>query len=162
GDRRQPGAGRPRVLAGVADRGGADRDGPPARRSDRPARGAVPDAGDVSVGSGRTGDVSRRVCSPRPPSDSRRRFARIIMSDFPYPAELAIAPLAKPPSATVTVPGSKSITNRALVLAALGSWVHDITLTGALRSEDTEVMVGGLRELGYEIETDWPTVRLRQ
>ena len=38
-----------------------------------------------------------------------------------YPAELEITPLAKPPSATVTVPGSKSITNRALVLAALAS-----------------------------------------
>ena len=41
------------------------------------------------------------------------------MSDFTYPPELEITPLAKPPSATVTVPGSKSITNRALVLAAL-------------------------------------------
>jgi 3-phosphoshikimate 1-carboxyvinyltransferase len=84
------------------------------------------------------------------------------MPDFTYPPQLPIVPLAKPPSATVSVPGSKSITNRALVLAALGSWVHDITLTGALRSEDTEVMVHGLRQLGYAIETDWPTVRVRQ
>ncbi len=36
----------------------------------------------------------------------------------PYPEKLEIVPLSKPPSATVRVPGSKSITNRALVLAA--------------------------------------------
>ena len=37
----------------------------------------------------------------------------------PYPDKLEITPLSRPPSATVRVPGSKSITNRALVLAAL-------------------------------------------
>ena len=37
----------------------------------------------------------------------------------PYPEKLEIVPLSRPPSATVRVPGSKSITNRALVLAAL-------------------------------------------
>ena len=36
-----------------------------------------------------------------------------------YPRQIEIVPLAKPPHATVRVPGSKSITNRALVLAAL-------------------------------------------
>ncbi len=35
--------------------------------------------------------------------------------------KLAIQPLSRPPCATVRVPGSKSITNRALVLAALSS-----------------------------------------
>jgi 3-phosphoshikimate 1-carboxyvinyltransferase len=58
-----------------------------------------------------------------------------------YSTELALTPLAKPPSATVAVPGSKSITNRALVLAALASRAGGCTLTGALRSEDTEVML---------------------
>jgi 3-phosphoshikimate 1-carboxyvinyltransferase len=75
------------------------------------------------------------------------------MSDITYPTELAITPLTKQPSATVTVPGSKSITNRALVLAALtspGCTVHD-----ALRSEDTEVMVDCLRRLGFTVTTDW-------
>src|SRR5437867_875919 len=72
-----------------------------------------------------------------------------------YPSELEIVPLAKPPSATVTVPGSKSITNRALVLAALASRDGACTLTGALKSEDTEVMIDCLRNLGFRIGTDW-------
>ena len=77
------------------------------------------------------------------------------MTDPTYPAELAITPLAKPPSATVTVPGSKSITNRALVLAALASRETDCTLTGALRSEDTEVMIDCLGRLGFRVSADW-------
>ena len=77
------------------------------------------------------------------------------MSEFTYPPELAITPLAKTPSATVTVPGSKSITNRALVLAALASRETACTLTGALRSEDTEVMVDCLLKLGFSVEADW-------
>ncbi|HVL14421.1 MAG TPA: 3-phosphoshikimate 1-carboxyvinyltransferase [Gemmata sp.] len=72
-----------------------------------------------------------------------------------YPPELAITPLAKPPSATVTVPGSKSITNRALVLAALAA--PGCTVSGALRSEDTEVMVESLKRLGWLVNADWDT-----
>jgi 3-phosphoshikimate 1-carboxyvinyltransferase len=75
------------------------------------------------------------------------------MSDVTYPAELAIAPLAKPVNATVTVPGSKSITNRALVLAALGG-IHSCELRGALQSEDTAVMLDALRVLGLEVVVD--------
>ncbi len=78
------------------------------------------------------------------------------MSDFTYPPTLAITPLTKPTSATVNVPGSKSITNRALVLAALASRETPCTLTGALRSEDTEVMVECLKRLGFSIHEDWP------
>ncbi len=77
------------------------------------------------------------------------------------PEKLEILPLSKPPSAAVHVPGSKSITNRALVLAALSSIGFGRTLQGALRSEDTEVMVNGLRKLGYRIEADWPIIRVR-
>jgi 3-phosphoshikimate 1-carboxyvinyltransferase len=72
-----------------------------------------------------------------------------------YPAELAIQTFAKPVNATVSVPGSKSITNRALVLAALASRETGCTLTGALRSEDTEVMVECLLRLGFKINADW-------
>jgi 3-phosphoshikimate 1-carboxyvinyltransferase len=69
-----------------------------------------------------------------------------------YPPELAITPLANPVNATVTVPGSKSITNRALVLVALrGSGM----LHGALRSEDTEVMIDCLGRLGWHTYPDW-------
>ena len=74
---------------------------------------------------------------------------------FAYPAELEIAPLTTAPDATVTVPGSKSITNRALVLAALASRDGGCTVTGALRSEDTEVMVDCLQRLGFRAEPDW-------
>ncbi len=76
-----------------------------------------------------------------------------------YPPRLAIQPLARPVKAVVTVPGSKSITNRALVLAALGSSVGPCELTGALQGDDTEVMVESLRRLGFLIETEWPIVR---
>ena len=48
--------------------------------------------------------------------------------------------------AEITVPGSKSITNRALVLAALAQ--GEVTLRGALWSEDTQIMVECLHQLG--------------
>jgi 3-phosphoshikimate 1-carboxyvinyltransferase len=70
-----------------------------------------------------------------------------------YPEQLEIVPLAKPLNATVTVPGSKSITNRALVLAALAA--PGCTVCDALRSEDTEVMVDCLKRLGWLVRADW-------
>jgi 3-phosphoshikimate 1-carboxyvinyltransferase len=79
-----------------------------------------------------------------------------------YPDRLEIIPLSKPPNATIRVPGSKSITNRALVLAALYSLEEPCKLRGVLQSDDTEVMVKALQTLGYQIRTDWaadpPTV----
>src|SRR6266852_7429742 len=62
---------------------------------------------------------------------------------------LEIVPLDKPVRAEITVPGSKSITNRALILAALSE--GETTLQGALWSEDTQVMVECLQELGFMI-----------
>ncbi|HEY3994412.1 MAG TPA: 3-phosphoshikimate 1-carboxyvinyltransferase [Mycobacterium sp.] len=65
------------------------------------------------------------------------------------------APTAPGPvHATVTVPGSKSQTNRALVLAALAA-AQDVgtpTLSGALRSRDTDLMIGALRTLGLRVD----------
>jgi 3-phosphoshikimate 1-carboxyvinyltransferase len=55
----------------------------------------------------------------------------------------------------VEVPGSKSITNRALVLAALTARGGACTLHGALRSEDTEIMIDCLRALGFRVLADW-------
>ncbi|HTU90297.1 MAG TPA: 3-phosphoshikimate 1-carboxyvinyltransferase [Gemmataceae bacterium] len=69
---------------------------------------------------------------------------------------LEIVPLTKPPCAAVRVPGSKSITNRALVLAALTAKGFGYALRGVLRSEDTEVMVDSLRALGFRVLTEWP------
>jgi 3-phosphoshikimate 1-carboxyvinyltransferase len=80
------------------------------------------------------------------------------MSDSPvsYPDALEVRPLARPPSVAVRVPGSKSITNRALLLAALTAGEGTRTLRGALRSEDTEVMIDCLRALGFRVLADWP------
>jgi 3-phosphoshikimate 1-carboxyvinyltransferase len=54
--------------------------------------------------------------------------------------------------ATVTVPGSKSQTNRALVLAALATPQGSSTVSGALRSRDTDLMIGALQALGLTVE----------
>ncbi|MGX1597034.1 3-phosphoshikimate 1-carboxyvinyltransferase [Dietzia maris] len=61
------------------------------------------------------------------------------------------APVAAGPvDADVTVPGSKSLTNRALVLAALADGPS--RLVGTLRSRDTDLMIGALQALGTRIE----------
>ncbi len=73
-----------------------------------------------------------------------------------YPEKLEVKPLNRPPVATVRVPGSKSITNRALVLAALSEPEEGCQVDGILRSEDTEVMVNCLSALGFEVTADWP------
>ncbi|MGA2540824.1 MAG: 3-phosphoshikimate 1-carboxyvinyltransferase [Verrucomicrobiota bacterium] len=65
------------------------------------------------------------------------------------PELIEMVPLEKPVVAEITVPGSKSLTNRALILAALAG--GEITLRGALWSEDTQVMVESLQRLGFEI-----------
>nr|WP_225431812.1 3-phosphoshikimate 1-carboxyvinyltransferase [Bifidobacterium platyrrhinorum] len=63
------------------------------------------------------------------------------------------APKANGPlHATVTIPGSKSLSNRYLILAALGS--RPVTLVGLLRSRDTELMMGALAALGVACDVD--------
>ena len=57
-----------------------------------------------------------------------------------------------PIHATVEVPGSKSQTNRALILAALASPQGSSTVSGALRSRDTDLMIGALRTLGLSLD----------
>lgn len=69
---------------------------------------------------------------------------------MPLPPLIQVVPPSHPQPVRVTIPGSKSITNRALVLAALGH--GETTLKGALWSEDTEIMVSCLRSLGFDIE----------
>jgi 3-phosphoshikimate 1-carboxyvinyltransferase len=64
---------------------------------------------------------------------------------------LEIEPVSTPVRGRIRPPGSKSITNRALVCAALADGVS--TLIGALDSEDTRVMIEGLRRLGLAIES---------
>jgi 3-phosphoshikimate 1-carboxyvinyltransferase len=75
-----------------------------------------------------------------------------------FPDALEIRRLDHPPSVAVEVPGSKSITNRALILGALQSWLRPCNLTGALQCEDTEVMIRALQALGFHPEVNWPDI----
>ena len=65
---------------------------------------------------------------------------------------IEIQPIRKPLDATIAVPGSKSYTNRALLVAAMARGVS--TLTGALFSDDTRYMSASLRKLGVKIDAD--------
>ena len=65
---------------------------------------------------------------------------------------LPIEPLDRPPDATVVLPGSKSITNRALVTAALADGVT--RLESALFADDTLAMIDGLGALGVKCVPD--------
>ena len=65
---------------------------------------------------------------------------------------IEIQPIRKPINATIEVPGSKSYTNRALLVAAMARGTS--TLTGALFSDDTRYMSAALRKLGVRIDAD--------
>lgn len=56
----------------------------------------------------------------------------------------------------ITIPGSKSYTNRALLMAALSKGTSE--LKNVLHSEDTEVMIEALQHLGIQIEKDKTTL----
>jgi 3-phosphoshikimate 1-carboxyvinyltransferase len=71
---------------------------------------------------------------------------------MPLPDLLPITPFTRPARGEVTLPGSKSLTNRALLLAALCD--QPVTLTGALFSEDTQLMASALRQLGFSVTAD--------
>jgi 3-phosphoshikimate 1-carboxyvinyltransferase len=66
--------------------------------------------------------------------------------------EIEIAPISHPLAATVSVPGSKSITNRALLLAAMASGRS--VIESVLISDDTRRMVAALISLGFAVEVD--------
>jgi len=68
------------------------------------------------------------------------------------PDLLPIEPFTRPVRGEVTLPGSKSLTNRALLLAALCD--APVTLTGALFSEDTRLMAEALRKLSFSVAAD--------
>ncbi len=72
--------------------------------------------------------------------------------------ELAVQSIAAP-DATLTVPGSKSFTNRALVCAALAE--GESVLAGWLDSEDTRTMIEALGRLGVEVEDRGPDLGVR-
>lgn len=66
--------------------------------------------------------------------------------------DVRLDPIAQPFESTITPPGSKSITNRALILAALAR--DESTLSNVLFADDTLVMIDSLKKLGFEIEVD--------
>lgn len=70
----------------------------------------------------------------------------------PLPDKLPILPFTRPVRGRAELPGSKSITNRALLLAALAP--RPVRLTGALFSRDTRIMVAALRQLGFAVAAD--------
>jgi 3-phosphoshikimate 1-carboxyvinyltransferase len=74
------------------------------------------------------------------------------MSPTKLPDILPIQPFTRPVRGEVTLPGSKSLTNRALLLAALCK--EKVTLTGALFSEDTHLMVEALKALGFTVHAN--------
>ncbi len=75
------------------------------------------------------------------------------MSDVIFP------PLTHPFQAIVAVPGSKSLTNRALVLAALAEGLSE--LSNVLFADDTLVMLDGLSKLGFALEIDRGAKRVK-
>ena len=75
------------------------------------------------------------------------------------PPQLPITPFTQPVRGSVTLPGSKSITNRALILAALGT--QTVTLQGALFSRDSRIMIAALQALGFKIEFDEAALTIR-
>lgn len=64
--------------------------------------------------------------------------------------QFAMKPFAESPRLEVTVPGSKSITNRALLLAALAEGKS--VLKGVLFSDDSRVFMEALKTLGYQVD----------
>ena len=75
------------------------------------------------------------------------------------PDLLSITPFTRPVRGEVVVPGSKSLTNRALLIAALAD--RPVTLTGALFSEDTRLMAEALRRLGLSVTADEVALTVR-
>ncbi len=71
------------------------------------------------------------------------------------PDLLPIAPFTSPVRGEVTPPGSKSLTNRALLLAALCD--RPVQLSGALFSDDTRLMAAALDRLGFTVASDEAT-----
>jgi 3-phosphoshikimate 1-carboxyvinyltransferase len=73
--------------------------------------------------------------------------------------DVTIEPVSRPFTATITPPGSKSLTNRALVLAALADGASN--LSNVLFADDTLVMLDCLERLGFELNVDQQANRVR-
>ena len=69
-----------------------------------------------------------------------------------FPEEMEIIPLGRPVDAEVRVPGSKSVTNRALLLAALAEGVS--VVSNPLFSDDPYYLLDALVRLGFDVRAD--------
>lgn len=65
---------------------------------------------------------------------------------------MRITPIPHPLNATVRVPGSKSLTNRALLIASLAN--GKTKLTNALFSDDSKYFANALQSLGFDVQLD--------
>src|SRR5215212_6227893 len=74
-------------------------------------------------------------------------------------SQVTLQPIARPFTANVTPPGSKSLTNRALVLAALADGAS--SLSNVLFADDTLVMIDCLLRLGFKLEVDRAATSVR-
>ncbi|HEY2588634.1 MAG TPA: hypothetical protein VGI81_23030, partial [Tepidisphaeraceae bacterium] len=74
-------------------------------------------------------------------------------------SDLLVEPITRPFNVTLAPPGSKSLTNRALVLAALAT--GSCALSNVLFADDTLVMLECLGRLGFEVKIDRPTQSVR-
>ncbi len=72
---------------------------------------------------------------------------------------IVIRPFQTPSRGVAQVPGSKSITNRALILAALAE--GPTLFTGALFSRDTRILIAALQSLGFEVSADEAACAIR-
>ncbi len=93
-------------------------------------------------------------CRRRPPRRTRHRRSDSLATMTTKPpvdaGDLWSAPTVTDPiDAVVAVPGSKSASNRALILAALSD--GESTIRGLLNARDTQLMMAGLRLLGNEV-----------
>ncbi len=71
--------------------------------------------------------------------------------------DYSVQPANVPLDAVVIIPGSKSLTNRALVAAALAQGTS--TLHNVLHADDTRLMIDALRSLGIAVRLDEPECR---
>lgn len=71
---------------------------------------------------------------------------------MPLPSSLRITPITHALNATVRVPGSKSLTNRALLIASLANGTTH--LTNALFSDDSRYFAKALQTLGFDVQLD--------
>src|SRR5688500_18562063 len=71
---------------------------------------------------------------------------------------MEIIPIRHSLNATVRVPGSKSLTNRALLISALAN--GKTRLTNALFSDDSRYFAQALQSLGFDVQFDEPNLEM--